>query len=283
MLLFPFIGQAKVYKVDEVPMVHLDDATKYVCNPDTILSPSTVATIDSLLYALEKSTGIETVVMALTDIDGGDCYQFALDVGQKYGVGKKESDNGLVVLLSTQQRCIQFVTGYGLEGTLTDAICRRIQEQNMNPYFSKDEWDKGMIEGMKVLHGHLDGSMVVEAEDEWSWFGIICFFAALMFFPVLIVVLILWYDSRPKICPQCKKRSLKAKSKQMLYEKYVGGEKEECHHVVYVCSKCGHTEERDEVSTHYVSKSGSSRGSRSSRGGSFGGGGFGGGGAGSRF
>ena len=284
MLMFPFVGHAKVYKVDEVRMVHLEDATRYVCNPDTILSSLTVVTIDSMLYALEKSTGIETVVMALTDIDGGDCYQFALEVGQKYGVGKKETDNGLVVLLSTQQRCIQFVTGYGLEGTLTDAICRRIQEESMNPYFSKDEWDKGMLEGMKALQGHLDGSMVVEAEEDWTWLDFIGLFCAVISFPVLLLVLIVWYDSRPKICPRCNKRSLKAKSKQKLYEKYLGrGKWEKCHHVVYVCSKCGHTEERDEVSTYHVGSSGSSGGSSSSGGGSFGGGGFGGGGAGSRF
>ena len=56
-------------------------------------------------------------------------------LGQETGVGQKERDNGLVILLSTDERCVQFATGYGLEGILPDAICKRIQNRYMLPYF----------------------------------------------------------------------------------------------------------------------------------------------------
>ena len=49
----------------------------YVCNPDSILSDSIVAVMDSILYALEEKTGIQTMVVAITDIEGGDCFDFA--------------------------------------------------------------------------------------------------------------------------------------------------------------------------------------------------------------
>ncbi|MBQ5626507.1 MAG: TPM domain-containing protein, partial [Bacteroidaceae bacterium] len=83
LLLFCFlaVAGAKVYKVEDVPMVHLADRTRYVSNPDGILSASSVAAIDSMLLALEESTGIQVLVVVLGDIEGGDCFEFAYRLG----------------------------------------------------------------------------------------------------------------------------------------------------------------------------------------------------------
>ena len=151
--------QAKEYTIKGIPMVHLQDRTRYVSNPDGILSPSAVATMDSILFALEEKTGIQTLVVAVTGIEGGDCFDFAYRLGKEMGVGQKERDNGLVVLLSTDERCIQFATGYGLEGVLPDAICKRIQNRYMVQHLGKDDWNTGMVEGIRAMNGYLDGSM----------------------------------------------------------------------------------------------------------------------------
>lgn len=105
--------QAKEYAIKDIPMVHLQNRTRYVSNPDGILSSTAVTTMDSILYALEQKTGIQTLVVAVTGIEGGDCFDFAHRLGQETGVGQKERDNGLVILLSTDERCVQFATGYG--------------------------------------------------------------------------------------------------------------------------------------------------------------------------
>lgn len=136
--------QAKEYAIKDIPMVHLQNRTRYVSNPDGILSSTAVTTMDSILYALEQKTGIQTLVVAVTGIEGGDCFDFAHRLGQETGVGQKERDNGLVILLSTDERCVQFATGYGLEGILPDAICKRIQNRYMLPYFKDNNWNAGM-------------------------------------------------------------------------------------------------------------------------------------------
>ena len=146
---------AHPYKVNEIPMVHLQDRTRYVSNPDQILSSQTTTSIDSILYNLEQQTGIETLVVAVNEIEGGDCFEFALQLGKQQGVGKKETNNGLVILLVTRERCIQFVTGYGLEGTLPDAVCKRIQIQYMNQPFSQGDWDTGMMAGIRAVNRYL--------------------------------------------------------------------------------------------------------------------------------
>ena len=159
---------AKEYTIKEIPMVHLQDRTRYVSNPDNILSASAVAEMDRILYELEQKTGIQTLVVAVTGIEGGDCFEFAYQLGKQMGVGQKERDNGLVILLSTDERCVQFATGYGLEGVLPDAICKRIQSRYMVEHLGKNDWDTGMLEGIRAVNGYLDGSMenIGSNEDE---------------------------------------------------------------------------------------------------------------------
>ena len=79
--------------------------------------------------------------------------------GHAWKVGKKSKDNGLVILLVEDQRTIRFITGYGLEGDLPDAICKRIQVKKMNPFFRNNNWDGGMVSGIQAVCARLDGSM----------------------------------------------------------------------------------------------------------------------------
>ncbi len=290
--LFSIQGLAKTYKVSDITMVHLQDKTRYVCNPDQIISTDVVTRMDSVLYALEQNTGIETLVVVVSEIDGGDCFEFAYELGKQNGVGKKKSNNGLVILLSTQDRCIQFVTGYGLEGILPDAICKRIQSQKMNPYFAEDNWDMGMLSGIFAVNGYLDGSMdPEELEDDDTGFYIL---GISFIFMMLVICLSLWYAQREKtLCPKCKKHTLQRTNSQLVSRK--NGIKRE--RVVYTCSHCGYVIARDEDSNDssggvggmgggpIIFGSGRGGGSRGGgfSGGSFGGGSFGGGGAGSRF
>ena len=94
-------AQSHAYKVEEIPMVHLQNRTRYVSNPDGILSAGAVAAMDTTLFALEQRTGVQTLVVAVKQIDGGDCFEFAYQLGKQNGVGEKGKDNGLVILLVT--------------------------------------------------------------------------------------------------------------------------------------------------------------------------------------
>ena len=291
--LFSIQGKAEAYKVDDIVMVHLQDKTRYVCNPDYVLSSATVSQIDSILYALEQNTGIETLVVAVKEIEGGDCFNFAYELGSKNGVGKKKSNNGLVILLSTQDRCIQFVTGYGLEGTLPDAICKRIQNRKMNPFFAKNEWDAGMLSGIRAVNGYLDGSMEPE-NQEGEDSGEFYVFGFVFLFMVCIFALAYYIQRRKSLCPKCKKHTLQRTDSHLISRR--NGIKKE--RVVYTCSNCGYTVVKEEDSDDHpggIGRGGrggpfifgggsfGGRGGGGFSGGSFGGGSFGGGGAGSRF
>ena len=289
--LLGYIGlQAKDYTIQEIPMVHLQDRTRYVSNPDNILSPNAVATMDSILYALEEKTGIQALVVAVTGIEGGDCFDFAHRLFNETGVGQNERNNGLVVLLSTDERCIQFVTGYGLEGVLPDAICKRIQNRYMVEHLGKNDWDTGMVEGIRAVNGYLDGSMENIASEEEEDMTPLYIFGAFILGGIGLFGWAAWSQNR---CPKCKKHKIQRISSNIL-SRANGFITEE---TTYICQNCGHTFTRKTKSsdpnyrgprnggpTIFMGGGGfGGHGGGGFSGGSFGGGMSGGGGAGSRF
>lgn len=292
---------AKEYTVEEIPMVHLQDRTRYVSNPDGILSSSAVSTMDNILYELEQKTGIETLVVAVEEIEGGDCFEFAYQLGKQNGVGKKEANNGLVILLVRGERCVQFVTGYGIEGDLPDAICKRIQERDMFPLLRSGQWDEGMVAGIQSVNSYLtdyDGWKAAEAnEEEEELLAVFGVFAVLVLVFFVICYLVIREQTK---CPHCKKHGLQRSQTRLLAKK--NGVK--TNEVIYTCKHCGHTvvkqeQEEDDNYTGFGGggslggpfifgggRGGTFRGGGFGggfHGGSFGGGSFGGGGAGGRF
>lgn len=281
----------QTYTIDNLPNVHVQNAQRYLCNPDNILSIAAQDSIDRMLYRLEQETGIETVVAVVGSIGEAECFDFAHTLFNTWGVGKKEKNNGLVILLVTDQRCIQFVTGYGLEGELPDAICKRIQVQYMIPYLRENNWDMGMVAGVKATCQVLDGTMINDTPEEEDDEFLTPLLIFLGFMGVAIILFIFAARNASK-CPKCGKHKLQRMNSQLVYRR--GGIKAE--DVTYICQNCGHMTVRRQNTYDenyrggsgggpilFGGGSGGFGGGGGFSGGSFGGGMSGGGGAGSRF
>lgn len=284
------MAAAKVYKPSDIRPVHLEDRNRYVCNPDGILSQEAVNRIDAIFRTIEDSTGIQTLVAVVTDIDPNDCFEFAHQLGETVGVGRSGSDNGLVILLSTGERCVQFATGYGIEGILTDALCKRIQVRYMNPHFADDEWDEGMVAGAEALKDILlKGDY--DDEDDTDKIAVLAGIITVIGMFLFVVGIVLFIDRKSRKCPKCGKIALKQVSVSTISKK--NGVKKEA--VTLKCTHCGFITNRERTSYYSTGGHGGGGshmgggfgGGRSfgggSFGGSYGGGHFGGGGAGSRF
>ena len=139
----------KQYTVDEVPNPKTNDASAFVANPDGIISEETVYQLNTMLQNLEAKNKAEIAVVVLNSIGDNDIFDFGVELFERWGIGKKRSDNGLLILFVLDQRKIRFETGYGLEGVLPDAICKRIQMNEMVPYFKEGNYDEGMLRGVK--------------------------------------------------------------------------------------------------------------------------------------
>ena len=233
----------KEYKsVDDVPNVRLTDVRRYVTDPTNILAPAATDTINAILGRLEKSTGIETAVVMLPSIGENDIFDFSTDLFRKWGIGKAKNNNGLLILFVMDQHKVRFATGYGIEGTMTDAMSKRIQTQYMVPAFKRSDWNKGMVDGVRATAKVLDGSMEPEAADTDT--DDILFSIGII---VGIVLLVMFVSSIMQRCPKCHKRSaMKQMGVEVLRVSTGKGRRKRIRRTTYVCQYCGHIMTKDE-------------------------------------
>lgn len=282
------VAAARTWSVGEVPDVQRADRTRYLSDPDGILSPRTGAHIDSLCGALRRAGLAEVAVVALDDIRGGDAFSFAVELFRRWGVGRAGDDNGLGILLVRDLREIRFVTGGGLEGVLPDALCKRIQTERMLPAFRRGDYDAGMTAGVEAVAevlvdgGERFGTETGEELPLWiPLAGTTLFFGA--------VLLMLWATARrQRRCPSCGKHTLRPDGQRQVELTRLYRTTE----YTFRCSRCGHTLHRrvrrprdNGFGGPFIGGMGGGLGGfgGGSMGGGFGGGSFGGGGAGSRW
>lgn len=238
-LLFPFTV-AGAYTVAEVPNVRLTDATQYVSDPDELISLAAKDTINALLAQLEQSTGIETAVVILSTIDDIDEFDFSVELFRSWGIGKENNNNGLLMLYVSDIRIIRFTTGYGIEGTMTDAMAKRIQNRYMIPYFMSGQTSEGMVEGVRAACQLLDGTMVPEEanEEDFPWWIMLVLIGC----GVLMIVVVWYYDRKKRTCPSCHLVGLKEMSSTRYKDKRGNLHEKK----IYICQHCGKVVERDE-------------------------------------
>ncbi len=294
--IFHFSAEAREYGVDDIPNVQVENRYRFTSNPDGILSPLAVATIDSICYDLRHRGIAQTAVVAVKEINTDDVFEFAYELFSKWGVGNK-SNSGIGILLVEEAREIRFVTGYGVEGVLPDAICKRIQSQYMLPHFRNGDYSQGMVAGLEVIRAVLNGSELDAGlnddyyEEEDEFLAILAALFILIVFGSMILVVII--DRVSRKCPNCKQLALQKDSVRVLSHNFGATTYED----TFVCTKCGtivRRKRQDYDSTHnnrrgggpIIMGGGFGRGGSfggSSFGGGWGGGSFGGGGAGSRW
>ncbi|MDE5657937.1 MAG: TPM domain-containing protein, partial [Muribaculaceae bacterium] len=90
--------------VNEVPNVHLADSTRFVSDPDGYLSQGAIARADSVLRATWRSSTAEPVMVVVSDIGDNNIDDYATDLFDAWGIGKKDTDNGLLVVISVNDR-----------------------------------------------------------------------------------------------------------------------------------------------------------------------------------
>ncbi len=135
---------ASLYRPSDVPNVHVADRTKYVSNPDGILSQEAVTRIDSMLADVWRKTSAEVVVVVVGSVDG-DIDDFATRLFTDWGVGKKDKDNGLLYVIASDDRRAAIRTGYGMEGVVPDILAGRIIRNIAGPRFKAMDYDGGVM------------------------------------------------------------------------------------------------------------------------------------------
>ncbi len=119
------------------------------------LSADEESLLEQKLQTFANETSNQIVIVIVDDINGMELWAYATEIGKQWGVGQKEEDNGIVILIKPTggegQRYLEIVIGRGLEGAIPDITTKRIREDEMYPYFKNGEGYKGLDKGTDVL------------------------------------------------------------------------------------------------------------------------------------
>lgn len=127
-----------------------------------LLSPTEKNQLENKLIKYSDTTSTQIVVAIINSTKGEYINYLATNWAQKWGIGQEKEDNGVFILLAKDDRKINISTGYGVEHLLTDKICSQIINNDIIPYFKRDDYHGGLNNGVdsifKVLQGEYQGN-----------------------------------------------------------------------------------------------------------------------------
>lgn len=126
------------------------------------LSRAEIQQLEEKLLAYERESSVQIAIVILKTLQGYPIDDYAFQLGEKWGIGQGNTNNGALVLLSMDERKMWIATGYGLEATLTDAMSKRIIENEMKPRFRQNDFAGGLAAAsdaiIQVTRGEYKGS-----------------------------------------------------------------------------------------------------------------------------
>src|SRR5438874_8103827 len=126
-----------------------------------VLDAGVRARLDEKLAQLERNTTTQLVVVTLRSLQGYDIADYGYQLGRHWGIGQKGSNNGALLIVAPNERKVRIEVGYGLEGTMTDAIARLIIENAILPRFRAGDVAGGIERGVEDIIQVFSG----DAED----------------------------------------------------------------------------------------------------------------------
>jgi len=120
-----------------------------------VLGPEYIALIDSICQALKNQTGSEIAVITVDDLEGIPIEDYAVRLFERFGIGEKGRDNGLLILFSRDDREIRMEVGYGLEHIIPDARASRLLDDFAIPHFKEDLPARGLYAASLAAAEHV--------------------------------------------------------------------------------------------------------------------------------
>lgn len=162
--LLPAQSDNDVFPTKPEPAVYVHDFSGW-------LAPGEKAALEQKLRTYWDSTSTQIVVMIRPDLGDYDKASYAFELGNRWGIGRKDKNNGVVMLIKSEppDRGIFIATGYGTEGALPDITAGRIIRNTIGPYFRQQQYYQGIDAGLNDIIKALAGEFTTdEPEKELS-------------------------------------------------------------------------------------------------------------------
>ena len=171
----------------------------YINDYANLLSDSTKQSLRDALANFEKETTNQVVIVTFKSLEEESLEDFSIRLAEKWKIGSKKHDNGIIVLIFEKEHEIRIEVGYGLEGVLPDAVCNKIIRHEMVPAFKEGNFDKGIMNAVNAVISATRGEYKATDDtksNKSKYDGIfnIIFLIFILFtiFPFLAYILILY-------------------------------------------------------------------------------------------
>lgn len=156
-------GNATAQQIEVIP-----PSGEWVTDRADLLSAAEEEALSRKLQAYEDTTSTQIVVVTLESLDGVAPVDYATELGRSWGVGQEGQDNGVVVLVSRDDREVFISPGYGLEGAIPDAIASRIVRNTLVPNFREGQFYAGLSAAADQLIAAAAGEFEAAADRSSS-------------------------------------------------------------------------------------------------------------------
>ena len=129
--------------------------TGRVVDQARLLDAPTEAALTEKLAALETDTGDQLVVVTVNSLQGHEIEEYGYRLGREWGIGQKEGDNGVLLIVAPNERRVRIEVGYGLEPILTDALSTQIIQGRILPAFRTSAFQRGITDGVDAIDAQL--------------------------------------------------------------------------------------------------------------------------------
>ncbi len=185
--------------------VSFPNYTGYVNDYANILSGQAKAKLTALSEEIENKTTSQLAILTIGTTSPLDLETYAVKLFEKWGIGQKGRDNGVLILIAVDDRAMRIEVGYGLEGAIPDALAKNIIEKSILPFFKSSDYNSGVLQGAAILSkliameynveiSELDNIQINEPSRKASIFDF-------LFLALLIIILvrhgIFWFFPMP--------------------------------------------------------------------------------------
>ena len=140
--------------------------TGRVVDTAKLIDAATKDRLDGMLAAHEAATSDQVVVVTLPSLGGMAVEDFGYQLGRSWGIGQRGKDNGVLLIVSRDDRKLRIEVGYGLEGKLTDADAAVIINQTITPAFRRNDYAGGIEQGVAAILQRLDPPLISDAPSD---------------------------------------------------------------------------------------------------------------------
>lgn len=158
---------------------------RFVSDYTQTLTPQESYTLEHALQTYSQQTSSQIAVVMIDSTEGEAIAQYAVHLGNRWGIGQKKERNGVLLLIAKRDRKVFIATGYGLEGALPDAVASSIIRHDITPYFKQEQYAAGIAQGLSAIiaatRGEYAPKPITEEEETIDGLALFCLLALIIF------------------------------------------------------------------------------------------------------